>query len=197
LSNFHRVPWRRAASIALALIIGATIGIGAPHAGQYEQPPSFQASQAVPASLLRSPNYTIANQVGLDNFQYVFRVDTRWGPFTIKGSDLMRVRAREMAATAELAQIDSAGTLVNAAGRTALKPLATAKDLVTAPAKTIGDTVRGVGNLFGSVDASMAATDPNKEKLIPSLTGGATARRKLAYDSASIPTPAFRRSTTN
>ena len=172
-------------------MVGATIGIGAPEAGQYEQPPTFQASQVLPGSLLRSPNYTIGNQVGLDNFQYVFRVDTRWGPFTIKGSDLMRVRAREMAATAELEQIDSAGTLVNAAGRTALKPLATAKDLVTAPGKTIGDTFKGVGNLFGSVDASMAATDPNKEKLIPSLTGGATARRKLAYDFGVDPNTRF------
>jgi hypothetical protein len=103
----------------------------------------------------------------------------------------MRVRAREMAATAALEQIDSAGTLVNAAGRTAMKPLATAKDLVTAPGKTIGDTFKGVGNLFGSVDASMAATDPNKEKLIPSLTGGATARRKLAYDFGVDPNTRF------
>ena len=82
--------------------------------------------------------------------------------FHHQGDRLMRVRVREIAATAELAQIDSAGTLVNAAGRTALKPLATAKDLVTAPGKTIGDTFKGVGNLFGSVDASMAATDPTR-----------------------------------
>ena len=182
---------RRAAATTLALVGAATIFISAPEAGQYEQPPSFQAGQVLPPNLLGSPNYTIGNQVGLDNFQYVFRVDTAWGPFTIDGSDLMRVRAREIAATAELVQIDSAGTLVNAAGRTALKPLATAKDLVTAPGKTIGDTFKGVGNLFGSVDASMAATDPNKEKLIPSLTGGATARRKLAYDFGVDPNTRF------
>jgi hypothetical protein len=191
LSRLHRLPSRRAASLALAVLIAAAIFIGTPQAGQYEQPPSFQAAQVLPANLLRSPDYTIANQVGLDNFQCVFRVDTRWGPFTIKGADLMRVRAREIAATAQLEQIDSAGTLVNAAGRTALKPLATAKDLVTAPGKTIGDTVQGIGNLFGSVDASMAATDPNKEKLIPSLTGGATARRKLAYDFGVDPNTRF------
>jgi hypothetical protein len=191
VKHCNGLSWRRAASIALALVGVATIFIDAPQAGQYEQPPSFQAAQVLPPNLLKSPDYTIGGQVGLDNFQYVFRVDTRWGPFTIKGSDLMRVRAREIAATAELEQIDSAGTLVNAAGRTALKPLATAKDLVTAPGKTIGDTVRGVGNLFGSVDASMAATDPNKEKLIPSLTGGATARRKLAYDFGVDPNTRF------
>lgn len=191
MSNLQWLPWLRAASVALALVGAATIGSSAPEAGQYEQPPTFQAGQVLPPNVLRSPNYTVGTQVGLDNFQYVFRVDTEWGPFTIRGSDLLRVRAREIAATAELAQIDSAGTLVNAAGRTALKPLATAKDLVTAPGKTIGDTFKGVGNLFGSVDASMAATDPNKEKLIPSLTGGATARRKLAYDFGVDPNTRF------
>ena len=190
MKNFHLRPWRCLALTALAGLIFAAL-TAQPEAGQYEQPPSFQASQVLPPSLMQSPYYTVGNTVGLDNFQFVFRVDSKSGPFTVRGSDLMRVRAREMAATAALKQIDSAGTLVNAAGRTAMKPLATAKDLVTAPGKTIGDTFKGVGNLFGSVDASMAATDPNKEKLIPSLTGGATARRKLAYDFGVDPNTRF------
>jgi hypothetical protein len=57
----------------------STLFIAAPEAGQYEQPPRFQASQVLPPDLLRNPNYTVANQVGLDNFQYVFQVDTAWG----------------------------------------------------------------------------------------------------------------------
>lgn len=179
------------AACALAAFFAATFDVATPQAGQYERPPSFRARQVLSPDLLNGADYTVANSVRLENFQFVFRVDSAWGPFTVKGSDLMRVRAREMAATAELEKIDSAGTLVGAAGRTALKPLATAKDLVTAPGRTIGDTVRGVGNLFGSVDASMAATDPNKEKLIPSLTGGATARRKLAYDFGIDPNTSF------
>lgn len=182
----HRLARPAACVFGVGLIAAA-----AAQAGQYEQPPSFQASQVLPPNLLSSPDYTVGNAVGLDNFQYVFRVDTRWGNFTVKGSDLMRVRAREMAATAKLEEIDSAGTLVNAAGRTALKPLNTAKDLVTAPGKTIGDTFKGVGNLFGSVDASMAATDPNKEGVLASVTGGATARRKLAYDFGVDPNTSF------
>ncbi|MGH6803262.1 MAG: hypothetical protein ACREC3_07830 [Methyloceanibacter sp.] len=190
MRKLRRIPWRGALLPALA-IVGAGLWSAVPQAGQYEQPPSFQASQVFPPNLLSSPYYTVGNAVGLDNFQYVFKVDTRWGTFTVKGSDLMRVRAREMAATAKLEEIDSAGTLVNAAGRTALKPLATAKDLVTAPGKTIGDTFKGVGNLFGSVDASMAATDPHKEGVLASVTGGATARRKLAYDFGVDPNTSF------
>ncbi|HSD93682.1 MAG TPA: hypothetical protein VLB11_11735 [Methyloceanibacter sp.] len=189
MDSFVRRSFGWHALLAFAAALASTLFSA--DAGQYEQPPTFQASQVLPPDLLRSPNYTVANQVGLANFQYVFRVDTAWGPFTIEGSDLMRIRAREIAATAKLAQIDSAGTLVEAAGRTALKPLGTAKGLITQPGKTIGDTVQGIGNLFGSVDASMAATDPNKEKLIPSLTGGATARRKLAFDFGVDPNTRF------
>jgi hypothetical protein len=176
---------------ALGVIVTAFLSGARLEAGQYEQSPSFQAAQVLPPNLRSSPNYTLGNQVGLENFQYVFRLDTKWGPFTVRGLDLLRVRAREMAATAELERINSAGTVVNAAGRTALKPLNTAKDLVTAPGKTIGDTFRGVGNLFGSVDASMEATDPHKEGVLASVTGGATARRKLAFDFGVDPNTSF------
>ena len=163
----------------------------APQAGQYEQPPSFSASQVLSPNLLRSPYYTVGDHVGLDDFQYVFRVDTKWGTFTVEGADLMRVRAREIAATAKMEEIGGAETVVDAAGRTALKPLATAKDLVTAPGKTIGDTFKGVGNIFGSAGASMSATDPHKEGVVASLTGGATARRKLAYAFGVDPNTSF------
>jgi hypothetical protein len=120
--------------------------------------------------------------LGLENYQYVFTANTQWGTLRIKGTTLLRVRAREMEATAKLQEIGGGETPVNAAGRTALKPLGTAKGLLTQPGKTISDTFKGVGNLFGSVGAAMEATDPRKEGIIASVTGGAEARRKLAYD---------------
>ena len=92
-------------------------------AGQYESPPTFSASQVLPPDLLRSPDYSIGDQVGLENFQYVFNVDSKWGPFVVQGSDLMRVRAREIVATAKLEEISGGDTAVNSAARTALKPV--------------------------------------------------------------------------
>jgi len=178
------------ASIGVAAAVAAA-GAGAAGAGSYEQPPAFTAAKVLPSNLRNSPYYTIGNRVGLDNFQYVFTVNTQWGTYTVKGLDLLRVRAREIAATVELSKIDGASTFVTAAGRTALKPLATAKDLVTAPGKTISDTVVGFGNLLGSVDASVAATDPNKEGMVASVTGGASARREIAYDFGVDPHTSF------
>jgi hypothetical protein len=162
------------------------------HPGQYEVPPSFSASQVLPPELLSSPNYTIGDRVGLENFQYAFKMDTKYGTFVIKGTDLLRVRAREIAATAKLEEVGGAETMVGSAGRTALKPVETAKDLVTAPGQTIGDTFRGVGHIFGSASSAMKATDPHKEGVLASVTGGSTARRKLASDLGVDPNTSFK-----
>lgn len=191
LSKIHGVFRRGTAASALAGLFIAAFWSAAPQAGQYEQPPSFQAAQVLPPNLLSSPNYTVGDAVGLDNYQYVFTVNTRWGAFAIRGTTLLRVRAREMEATAKLAEIDTASTVVDAAGRTVLKPLGTAKGLVTAPGKTITDTFKGVGNLFGSVNAAVEATDPRKEGIIASVSGGAEARRKIAFDLGVDPYTSF------
>ncbi len=75
------------------------------------------------------------------------------------------------------------GTFAVAVTAAALQtcPGNTAKDLVTQPAQTIGDTVRGVGNIFGTARATMNATDPHGDRIIASVTGGASARRKQAF----------------
>src|SRR5262245_51293085 len=174
-----------------ACLMGPAILAAASQAGQYESPPTFSASQAVPQDVLRSPDYRIGDRVGLENFQYVYNVDTRWGPFVIKGSDLLRVRAREIAATAKLEEVSGGDTAVNSAARTALKPVGTAKDFVTAPGQTVKDTFKGVGRIFGSADASMSATDPHKETILASVTGGATARRKFAFQLGVDPNTSF------
>jgi len=178
-----------------ACAIGASLlaqtGPSLSQPGRYENPPSFLASQVLPPELLRSPNYRTGDRVGLENFQYTFKVDTKHGTFVIKGTDLLRVRAREIAATAKLEEVGGAETMMGSAGRTALKPVGTAKDLVTAPGQTISDTFRGVGHIFGTAKAAMKATDPHKEDTLASITGGSTARRKLAFNLGVDPNTSF------
>ena len=178
----------RAGVLALGLVSAS--GAALP-AGQYEAPPSVSASQVLPPKLLRTPNYRIGDRVGLENFQYAFKVRTKYGTFVIKGADLLRVCAREIAATAKLEEVGGPETVVGSAGRTALKPVETAKDLITAPGQTIGDTLRGVGHIFGSAKAAIKATDPHKERVLASVTGGSTARRKFAFNLGVDPNTSF------
>ena len=185
--NRYGLSLALAAFAALATLLLAV----STEAAQYEGAPSFSAAQAVPGVPLRGTDYSIGDRVGVENFQYVFHLNTKWGPFTIKGSDLLRVRLREIAATAKLEEVNGAETAVESAGKTALRPLSTAKGLVTAPAQTIGDTFRGVGHIFGSAGATMNATDPHGDSMLASVTGGAAARRKLAFDLGVDPNTSF------
>lgn len=150
--------------------------------GGYESPPAFSPSQILTPDLVHSPYHTIVGQVVVDGFLDRYQMQTKYGTITVLGTDLLRMRVHEAAATAQIEQIGGAQTLATSVGKTALKPLGTAKDLVTAPGKTLSDTVKGVGNIFNQVDAGLSATDPNREGTIASLTGGSKARRKLAYD---------------
>ncbi len=184
--------WYRVSSALAAIAAFGTFLIAASsQAEQYEGAPTFSAAQAIQGVTLRGADYSISDRVPVENFQYVFSVNTKWGPFRVKGSDLLRVRLREITATEKLAEVNGAETAVKSAGRTALAPLNTAKDLVTQPAQTIGDTVRGVGNIFGTARATMNATDPHGDGIIASVTGGASARRKQAFNLGVDPNTSF------
>ena len=189
MTQFQQLYLRRAFACTLAIILVVVSGAAWPES--FEQPPVLSASQVLPRQLLQSPNYRVDKRVRLENFQYTFRVHTKWGAFPIKGTDLLRLRAREMAATAKLEEVGGPKTAVQSAGRTALKPVETAKDLITAPGRTISDTFRGVGHIFGSAKASMSATDPHKEGIVASVTGGSSARRKLAFALGVDPNTSF------
>jgi hypothetical protein len=178
-----------AAGAAVA-VVALPVSMSALGAG-YESPPTFSPGRILPPDLLRSPYHSIVGTVPVENFLDRYQMQTKWGTFTVLGTELLRMRVREAAATAKLEEINGAETLVTSAGRTALKPLGTAKDLVTAPGKTIGETFRGVGGWFNRVDASMGATDPNREGTVASLAGGSKARRKLAFDAGVDPYTTF------
>jgi len=181
----------RVSSALAAVVAFGTFLVAASEAGQYEGAPTFSAAQAIQGIPLHGADYSIGDRVPVENFQYVFNVNTKWGPFRVKGSDLLRVRLREVTATEKLEGVNGAETAVKSAGRTALAPLNTAKDLVTQPAQTIGDTVRGVGHIFGTAKATMNATDPHGDRIIASVTGGASARRKQAFNLGVDPNTSF------
>jgi hypothetical protein len=176
---------------SVLIAFGTVLMAASSDAAQYEGAPTFSAAQALPGVPLRGADYSIGDRVTVENFQYVFNVNTKWGPFRVKNSDLMRVRLREIMATGKVEEVNGAETAVKSAGATALRPLNTAKDLVTQPAQTIGDTVRGVGHIFGSAQATMNATDPHGDSMLASVTGGAAARRKQAFNLGVDPNTTF------
>ena len=82
---------------------------------------------------LHGADYSISDRVPVENFQYAFSVNTKWGPLRVKGSDLLRVRLREITATEKLEEVNGAETAVKWAGRTALALLDAARTWSTQP----------------------------------------------------------------
>ena len=148
---------------------------------RYETPPNFAARQILPPALQRSPYHTILDPVQNDGFLNIYRMKTKFGEFSVVGTQLLKVRVREAEAAAKLADISASGQMLKSAGRTITKPLKTGKDLITQPGKTVKRTFRGIGRFFGRVGASLDATDPSRESMIGSITGASEAKRRLAY----------------
>ncbi len=148
---------------------------------RYEQPPTFSPAQVLPPELQSSPYHSIDGRVTNDGFINTYQMKTKFGDYTVESTDLLKIRVHEITAAAQLAEKSGTGTMLKAAGQTAMKPLKTGKDLVTKPGRTVKNTFKGVGRMFGRIGAGMNKTDSQGESTIGSLTGAGTAKRKLAY----------------
>jgi phosphatidylserine/phosphatidylglycerophosphate/cardiolipin synthase-like enzyme len=104
--------WYRVSSALAAIVAFGTFLIAASsQAGQYEGAPTFSAAQAIQGVPLHGADYSISDRVPVENFQYAFSVNTKWGPLRVKGSDLLRVRLREITATEKLEESNEADGL--------------------------------------------------------------------------------------
>ncbi|HEY9520388.1 MAG TPA: hypothetical protein VIQ39_02470, partial [Methyloceanibacter sp.] len=83
----------------------------------YEGPPTFSAAKVLPPELLQSPYHKIVGPVTVQGFLNRYQMQTKYGTFTVEGTELLRMRVREVAATAQLEKVNSAETLVASAGR--------------------------------------------------------------------------------
>jgi hypothetical protein len=116
------------ALICLVLAVLAFISPIPLYAQGYESPPTLSAAKVVPPNLLQGPYHKIVGPVTVQGFLNRYQMQTKYGTFTVEGTELLRMRVHEVAATAQLEKVNSAETLVASAGRTALKPIGTAKD---------------------------------------------------------------------
>jgi hypothetical protein len=174
--------WMYCAAALLAAPVLFLANGGSAGNERYQSPPTAPAAEVLPPELLRGPHHKIPGSVEVDGFLDRYRMQTKWGTFTVEGNELLRQRVREADATAKLEGTGNAEAAVDAAGRAALAQIETAKDFVSEPMKTLGKKVQGVGGWLGRLDSSVLAKDAEREEALASLTGASKARRKLAFD---------------
>jgi len=62
----------------------------------YEGPPTFSAAKVLPPELLQSPYHKIVGPVTVQGFLNRYQMQTKYGTFTVEGTELLRMRVHEL-----------------------------------------------------------------------------------------------------
>lgn len=145
----------------------------------YERPPNFDIGKRRIAKAA-GDNYAIHNPVRSDGLLRLYAMKTPYGDFTAQGDQMLRMRVNELAALWELEKISNSESYGKALVDAGLSPLKYTGKLIINPAKTVGDTVSGIGTMFGRIKADMANIGKTPGDPLAGLLGVTDQRRKLA-----------------
>jgi hypothetical protein len=145
----------------------------------YENPPSFNAAQLSGIKRV-GPNYTIRNPVRSDGILRVYVLATPYGDITVNGDEMLRMRINELDALAQLEKVSTSQSFTKALAEAGLSPLKFTGQLIINPAKTIGDTMAGIGGFFGRIGSGLNNAGMTPDDPMASLLGVSDQRRQLA-----------------
>ncbi len=137
---------------------------------QGEVAPVFQAHQVIPPQLIQGANYRIAERVPVEEYSYVFTIESDFGDLVARGRDMLDLRLRELKSIEAAKNVSSDPHLVGGI----LDPLKdTGRGLalvVTEPLESLKRAPRGFAGMINQY------TDPADRR------AGSPERRKLATE---------------
>ena len=86
--------------------------------GQQQAEIRFNTASILPASILQTETYKIADTVSVDNHQFQFIVETRYGTLPVTGIPMLEKRISELRAIEQAGKISSQRIVVNSAWET-------------------------------------------------------------------------------
>jgi hypothetical protein len=136
-------------------------------AAQFETPPTLQAQELAPASLLNGNGFHVDQEVPTDGLTAHFTLRSDVGTFNADGLEMLRIRVAEIPAIMELNQTSKTKVFAQALAANAAAPVAAAGQMVMHPVDTVKGLPAGVGRFFGRVGLGAqkikeAATTPEE-----------------------------------
>lgn len=151
----------------------------AAYAADFEKPRSFQAN-LIPGISASGQNYTIKSPVASDGFMRIYVFTTPWGEFSAIGDGLMRTRQFELAALRELEKVTNSDSFNRALAEAGMSPIKFAGELIVNPLGTLGNTMSGIGSLFGQIGSGAHNAGKYESDPMADLTGASRRKRELA-----------------
>lgn len=169
-------PHRIAAALGLAAAVLIT------PVAAYAEMPAEVSAESVLGPRFQGPNYTVLSPVQSDGLMRIYRLRTPYGEYTVHSDALLKVRLRELAATAKLEQMAKSDTFVKSLGDAAAAPLRFGADLVTSPTATITRSVEGLSNMFDRIGSGIRNREATRDSVGGSILGVDGAKRHLAVE---------------
>jgi hypothetical protein len=114
-------------------------------AAQFETPPTVQAQELAPASLLNGNGFHVDPEVPTDGLTAHFTLRSDVGTFNADGLEMLRIRVAEIPAIVELNQTSKSKVFAQALAANAAAPVAAAGQMVMHPVDTVKGLPAGVG----------------------------------------------------
>jgi len=150
---------------------------------RYEPAPVLSASQILPPELLSGPNHRVQERVTNDGYLNTYKIDSKFGTFTVVSTAMLRKRIGEINAMVIMEKVQSSKEYVSSIKEGGLDAMNSALSLMTTPVQTLSKAVQGLGAAFSRVGESMfgATRSQSEDARVKDLIGFSTAKREYAY----------------
>jgi len=144
-------------------------------------PVILKASEIIPNSWLKGPNYTIKERIINDGVVSTYELDTHYGPLTVESTVLLLKRMHELRALHKMEQLQDSDVFADAAKRAATGTFYTARDLIGDFSGTMSAVGSGIGRIFTRLNSGTSGNDPYQSSALTSALGQAATKREFAY----------------
>ena len=164
----------------LSLMLALIFALPEAQAQQFDDTTPRSARQLLSDQERQSPAHEVSDTVPIYAHTYFFTLETKWGPMTAFGRDVLTIRLREIYALQRLEEISSSEAFADAVKKSARAPLEGAKNLLTNPADTVANVPRGMRSFLGRIGQAADGQKESDDSLVETLGGTARAKRELA-----------------
>lgn len=163
-----------------------------------ELPPVVHAQDLLPEKLLKGEGYSIGADVPTEGYLGHFTLNTQSGVLQVHGTDLLKVRIREVSAMAKLDEVSKTDVFAKAAVQAAASPLRSLKNVAENPVETVKGIPSGATRFFKKTakmvqktgdavtnsgdDDKSGSQDSGTSNAVKEIAGVNAARRKWAKD---------------
>jgi hypothetical protein len=179
--NLCKPRWWVVSALALLWLLAINLPV---HAQQtYEASAVLNASQILPPELLSGPNHRVQERVTNDGYLNIYKLDSKFGTFTVVSTALLRKRIGEINAMVVMEKVQGSKEYVDSIKEGGLDAMTSALSLMTRPVQTISGAVQGLGAAFSRVGEGLfgAKRSQSEESRVKDLIGFSTTKRQYAF----------------